>query len=541
MRWNKKLLIGLTVFLITVFPTVNSVTACTIFTASDGQTVLFGGNEDNKEAFQWRIGFFPARNGKYGTVLLGWRISTNTIDLFNPMAGLNDQGLAIDLNEVPYTPLALDPEREDYQGSLWLKWLDECATVAEVKESLNSFNMLFLEEHPDQIHIADKTGDAMVVGLDLNGEAYMTNKTGNYLVSTNFNLAQVPGELRNGWRYEKATTALDHIDQNGILSVDGCRNILKETALYPGYSFIVNLTNGLIYLYSHNDFNRVAVLDIQAELAKGAHSYAIETLVTQETGKIREPILNSVILSVFIVLGIISLSSAICFLKWKSQFKSELVNDHPDQERGFPLSNSLNTSHLAFRFFLCLILISGLFIIFKSFLKLGPFYTSDYATDATWTNIFYIHFTALLFFIIGINFRPWITIMLASLAILIGEVGYCIWSGYGGELWIQLIFSLMALAGAALVTSIFREKNEILALVFGVLWTFIGFYIPGSYYYNSVCDLGDSNVFILTLISSTINLAFIPLVLILNKIFRFLIKARYLEDFLFERKETAPP
>ncbi|MFQ5977374.1 MAG: hypothetical protein ACE5OZ_04490 [Candidatus Heimdallarchaeota archaeon] len=93
----------------------------------------------------------------------------------------------------------------------------------------------------------------------------------------------------------------------------------------------------------------------------------------------------------------------------------------------------------------------------------------------------------------------------------------------------------MTLAGAALVTSIFREKNEILALVFGVLWTFIGFYIPGSYYYNSVGDLGDQNVFILTLISSAINLAFIPLVLILNKVFRFLIKARYLEDFLFER------
>ncbi|MFX0201611.1 MAG: hypothetical protein ACFFCW_36310 [Candidatus Hodarchaeota archaeon] len=51
MRWNKKHLIGLTVFIIAIFPTANSVTACTIFTASDGQAVLFGGNEDNQEAF----------------------------------------------------------------------------------------------------------------------------------------------------------------------------------------------------------------------------------------------------------------------------------------------------------------------------------------------------------------------------------------------------------------------------------------------------------------------------------------------------------
>ncbi|MFX0212262.1 MAG: hypothetical protein ACFFDT_40185, partial [Candidatus Hodarchaeota archaeon] len=72
--------------------------------------------------------------------------------------------------------------------------------------------------------------------------------------------------------------------------------------------------NGLIYLYSHDDFERTAVLDIHEELAKGAHSYAIETLVTQQTGIIKPYIRNSILLSLLIIFAVIGLAGGIYFV-----------------------------------------------------------------------------------------------------------------------------------------------------------------------------------------------------------------------------------
>ena len=60
-----------------------------------------------------------------------------------------------------------------------------------------------------QIHLADASGDAVVISAGPDGEVAYTRKLpGNgYLVSTNFNLAN-PGNGTKSWRYDKATALL---------------------------------------------------------------------------------------------------------------------------------------------------------------------------------------------------------------------------------------------------------------------------------------------------------------------------------------------
>ena len=292
------------------------VKACTIFTVSNGDTVLFGGNEDNTEAFQVRIWFYPSTNGKYGKILLGYKIYNNYDNL---LSGFNDQGLCIDMNAVPRTALTHQSEQT---RSFFMQFLEECADVPQAQEWLTAYDVPFLEN--DQAHIADKTGNAMIVSLDINGEVYMTNKSDDYLISTNFNPARqedLPGLPRpTCWRYELASELFNTTTN---VTVETCETVLSGTALVPMYSYIFDLQNGLIYLYSHGDFERVAVLNVEEELAKGVHSYAIETLVAEQNGRLSESLLSSMILSTLIILSVIGFFSGLYIFKLRANLSKK--------------------------------------------------------------------------------------------------------------------------------------------------------------------------------------------------------------------------
>ena len=66
---------------------------CTILTASHGDKVLFGNNEDwiNPNTYYWTV---PRTNDTFGVVYLGF-------DIFWPQGGINEKGLAFDVNALP--------------------------------------------------------------------------------------------------------------------------------------------------------------------------------------------------------------------------------------------------------------------------------------------------------------------------------------------------------------------------------------------------------------------------------------------------------
>jgi hypothetical protein len=194
-----------------------------------------------------------------------------------PVGGINDQGLCLDGTMVHETPIRLDPNKPDYLGSFSLQMLRECATIAEVKMWVRSYDLLML--HWQQVHVADSSGDAVVIGANSAGDLWLTNKSEDYLISVPVNHAQNTHGF--GQRYETVETMLNDMTE---LTLEGCRMIL-ETAAVPEtmFSYICDQQNRILYLYSRGNFDRVAVLDIEAELAQGDHSYDIERLIVQQT------------------------------------------------------------------------------------------------------------------------------------------------------------------------------------------------------------------------------------------------------------------
>ncbi|MHA1618094.1 MAG: hypothetical protein ACTSVZ_02360 [Promethearchaeota archaeon] len=211
--------------------------SCTIFTVAIGETVYFGNNEDYKleNAYQWYI---PAQNIStrvgfreiYGAVFLGF--DNNDDDDSNvdtwPQGGMNEHGLCFDANGLPTVSLDLSImlafPYSDYALSqvLW-----ECRNVEEVIDWYQSHRWFSLG---CQIHYADKSGDAVVVGANTTtGEWVFTRKNSTFLVSTNFNLDDPESGHYPCSRYDSAAQMLGEITAESDLNVSVCASVLFET------------------------------------------------------------------------------------------------------------------------------------------------------------------------------------------------------------------------------------------------------------------------------------------------------------------------
>ncbi|MFW9998072.1 MAG: hypothetical protein ACFFD4_38875 [Candidatus Odinarchaeota archaeon] len=526
---KKLLMVALVLLWTSVLMVIEPSAACTIFTITDGEVVFFGNNEDNFQSRHGRIWFYPAADGKFGRILFGFRIH----DAFDvPVGGVNDQGLCVDMNAIPVPPLAVHSDKEYYVGS-FMKILDECSTVAEVKEWVKSRDMTFLQS--DQAHFADKSGDAAVMGLDSNGETYFTNKTGDYLISTNFNRAQ---DFYHGqcWRYGKAAEMLGNVD---IVTVDNSRAVLNATALpVIMYSYILDLTNGLIYLYSFGDFERVAVLDIHEELARGIHSYDIETLVSQQTGTVKTPAFTSFVISVFIFLATAVLSALLYVFKIRPDLAGKEI---PRKFQSVKTVSEIKTNNEnlrtkldgfppVFRFLLFITVFSVLIIIAK--ITTYPLYLDMVEIPVTVT--IHVSFTFILICITGIAFRPSIAFIISSTGLLAGEIIF--WLLHGSsiiELPVYMILSLSSLGVATLAISAVRKKNTVLAMISGCILAFTGWYLVSSVYYNTIIHLGTEPLLLCLMLITAVNVILLPVAMVLNKGLETAFRVKYLDELIF--------
>lgn len=256
-------------------------TACTIFTVSHGDTVLFGNNEDytNPKTHYWVI---PSEKGKYGGVYFGF-------DDFIPQGGVNEKGLSYDINALPKANLNSHPELPKPDDWIVRIIMKKCGTVKEAIQMAKSYD--WSDSLKWQIHLADPSGDAVVISAGPDGELACSRKPkGNgYLVSTNFNLAN----RKNAYsypctRYNTAVRMLDAIDSPKKLTVDYCCSILdavhiKGASSNTLYSNVIDLRKGKIHLYHWHQWNEVVTLDIAEQLAKGPQRGRISDLFSSET------------------------------------------------------------------------------------------------------------------------------------------------------------------------------------------------------------------------------------------------------------------
>ena len=270
------------IFLLILVLNFSSTIACTIISASNGKTVLFGGNEDQPPNSSFLV---VDNSGTFGTIYFAtpWQ----NLPLVMQM-GINEMGLSYDTNWIPKEKLIPHPERNAQYEWAILTLMKESATVEEVLSKI--FTYRWGNSISYQIHFADKSGDAVVIYPGVDGELTYSKKPegNNCLITTNFNQARrekdswsfldfVYSALFDG-TYETADKMLSKVGNENNLTVDYIASVLNAThrdwffntrfSIKTIYSAVYDLNNLLIYLYYNRQFDKPFVLDVKKELAK---------------------------------------------------------------------------------------------------------------------------------------------------------------------------------------------------------------------------------------------------------------------------------
>jgi hypothetical protein len=247
----------------------SSISACTVFNYTVGESTLAGRNMDwyTQDNF---IAFFPSEEGKYGRVFFGWNSYPSWFQ-----GGMNDQGVMFAYLAAPYLRVMDSIGKPIYYGNyrnLMEKCLEECASVTEVLDIFDQYNLRFLETC--HIMVVDRYGDSAIIGGD-----DITMKEGSFQVVTNFRPSH---PLLGGypcWRYTRAFEMLEDLDD---FSVDYFTEILNQThqeGNYPTqWSIVYDLLNYDIYLYHYHEYRHVIRFNLLNELESGEHVYSIPSL-----------------------------------------------------------------------------------------------------------------------------------------------------------------------------------------------------------------------------------------------------------------------
>jgi hypothetical protein len=237
---------------------------CLVFCFSDGKHV-FGGNNEDYLVPDTRMWFVPAEAGSHGRVYFGFANGF-------PQGGMNDAGLFFDGLALDRREIAKSAERPPFAGNLADRAMAECATVAEVIALFEKHERTMLAAA--QLFFGDRTGDAAIV----EGTAVI-RKHGPFLVATNFRQSQTPPAAISCERYRIATRMLG---EAGDASVDVCRRVLaathQEQPAATLYSNVYDLEEGIVYLYHFHNYENVVQIDLEEELAKGAHTVELKSL-----------------------------------------------------------------------------------------------------------------------------------------------------------------------------------------------------------------------------------------------------------------------
>ena len=287
--------ITLLIFLLFLSLSTLSANACTIFTINANNDTYFGNNEDYIYDNTF-ISFKPGNETTYGIAILGYHNNNGFTGDNLPQGGFNTKGLAFDANALPSMPIESNNTGLKLpSGNILENVLMYCKNVAEV---INWFqiHILNITEIAGQFHFADASGNATVISVN-NGELAFTfiNEMG-YLVSTNYNLANVSiGQWPESRQYI-AENMLENLTQKNLtqnITTDDLMQVLNATHQYEQpaygysdntvYSYLVDLKSLDITIYYMHDFSKAITYNLPKELQKGTHIYDLGTIFASKS------------------------------------------------------------------------------------------------------------------------------------------------------------------------------------------------------------------------------------------------------------------
>jgi choloylglycine hydrolase len=262
----------------TVISTASFTSACTTFQSYDIEDVLIGSNMDWSKNFDNYIHFFPEEEGKFGRVIFEFPFPlVDYPDWICPKQGMNDQGLHMNVHLAPYLnpgnssgkPFFESSDPDYYQIGIHAYCLAKCATVAEVIDIYDQYNLYYMSE-------------AMAFFVDINGDSVIIEgddiiyKEGDFQVITNYYQSHPEVGGYPCWRYDKAVSMLENMTE---LSVDYFASICDETHVPTTiFSNVYDLIDENFFIYYNNDFTNYLEFDLSEELAKGKRRILLGTL-----------------------------------------------------------------------------------------------------------------------------------------------------------------------------------------------------------------------------------------------------------------------
>lgn len=264
---------------------------CSIFTFCFDSKVMFCGNLDHPNPDGY-IKFLKASDEGFGGLLHGYFAKTNTQSWIAYEGGINEKGLAFDTNGLPDANMNSHPQKPYSwtNADFWNLLLRKCATVNDVINIAEQFN--FCGNMNFQIHVADSTGNAVVISPGANGELCFTRKLAKekFLISTNINNANpkhgyVPSPCK---RYETILSMLKEVENEHSVKNEYLASVLDsvhfERASYNTiYSYIADLKKGLFHVYYFHQYNEAITLNLNKELLLEEHIVKVADLVSEET------------------------------------------------------------------------------------------------------------------------------------------------------------------------------------------------------------------------------------------------------------------
>ena len=242
----------------------NPGTACTALYVQAGDRILVANNEDSGHP-ETRIWTVPAGRGKYGRLYFGFS------DL-SAQGGINERGLWFDAFGLPATALE-KAEGEYYPGDLQDLLMSECATVDDVIVMLKSYNRSAMTRY--QWMFGDSTGKSVII----EGDAVIFGQ-GAYQIATNFRQSIHPGGKGfDCLRYRIASEMLAREPDPDIAHLRAILSATHSEGSDPTvYSYIADLSKGLVHVYHFHDFEQSLVLNVQEMIGKGNQVYALPQL-----------------------------------------------------------------------------------------------------------------------------------------------------------------------------------------------------------------------------------------------------------------------
>jgi len=276
-----------------------AVNACSQFTASYGDTVLFGNNEDanwghpigGTRIVDAAIFFAPPNPSnkaeKYGAVFVGWYWKGQHTSY---QGGMNDLGLCYDMTAVDEEFLENEDKLFDLFGDeyFFAKVLNQCANVSEVVELFNNTNFQGVSA---QYQFSDANGESVVISPDENGAVFFTYKQEeeNYQFSTALANQAFSDEEHNSAAIKRTRDAAELVGDASVINIDLVQDVMmatsQRTGIWTMYTNIFDAKNLKIYLYYPGQWTEVAEFDLKEELAKGYHSFLMKDLFSESTVK----------------------------------------------------------------------------------------------------------------------------------------------------------------------------------------------------------------------------------------------------------------